>query len=119
VRLNAHVGCEFALALGGAVVSDWTIEILVPVIARTLCGGVSCFGDSAAVELPGTMGRSDIGADDALKVDLHCPFAKPIGKGGGGLNDQALVQVANAVTIENGCPKAFSDLQRLGFVGGM
>ena len=63
------------------------------------------------------MGGADIGADDALEMDLHRPFAESLGKACGGLDDQALVHVADAVAVENGGREAFGDPERLGFIG--
>jgi hypothetical protein len=72
MSLDAHVGREFPLALGGAVVADWTIEVLVTGVVRRLGGCVARFRDGAGVELPGAMRRSDEGSDDALQVLVHC-----------------------------------------------
>ncbi|AJD46281.1 filamentation induced by cAMP/death on curing-related protein (plasmid) [Rhizobium gallicum bv. gallicum R602sp] len=69
MRMDAHVGCELALALGSAVIADGTVEILVAGVGRSLGGGVTRLGDGPGVELAGTVGRSDIGTDDALEVE--------------------------------------------------
>src|SRR5690606_17823980 len=106
--LNAHVGGEFTLALRIAVIAD-RAEIVLAVVARALGGGVARFGDGAGIKLSSAMGRSDIGADDALEMDLHCPFAQALGEAGGGLDDQAFMHVADAVAVEDRGAKTFGD----------
>lgn len=76
VGLDTHVGREFPLALGGAIVADRTVEILVAGIVRCLGRCVARFTDGAGVELSGPVRRSDEGSDDALQMDLHCLFAQ-------------------------------------------
>jgi hypothetical protein len=48
------------------------------------------------VELAGAVRRSDISTDDPLQVDLHGAFTQAILERGGGLDDEPLVQVADA-----------------------
>lgn len=76
VGLDAHVGGELAFALCGTVIANRAIEILIAGIIGGLGRGVARFGDGSTVELPRSMGGSDISSDDALEVDLHRPLAK-------------------------------------------
>ena len=73
-----HVGREFSFALRGAVETDGTVEIFVAAVVGKLGGRVTRFGHRAGVELAGAVGRSDIGADDALQVDLHRALAQTV-----------------------------------------
>lgn len=106
VRLDRHVCGELALALGGAVEADDAVAILV---ARIACGfrrSVASLSDRAAVKLASTMGGSDIGTSDALEMDLHRKFSEAFSECIGGLDDQLLVEVADAVTIDDGQAEA-------------
>jgi len=117
VGLNTHVGRELPLALGGAIIADRPVEILVAGIVRCLGGCVARFGDGAGVELSGAMRRSDEGSDDPLQMDLHGLFAQAFGEAVGGLDDQPLMLAANAVAVDNRVAEALGDLQRLDRVG--
>lgn len=64
---DPHVGREFLLALGGAVIADGTVEILIAGVVRRLGCRVARLCNSAGVELPGAVGRSDKAPDDALQ----------------------------------------------------
>src|SRR6202171_3934920 len=78
VGLEGHVGREFTFALRSAVEADGTVEIFVAAVVGELGGRVTRFGDGAGVELAGAVGRSDIGPDDALEVDLHRALAQAV-----------------------------------------
>ena len=55
------------------------------------------------------MSGADIGSDDALQVDLHGAFAKSLVERFGRLDDQPLVQVADAVAVEDRGAEALGD----------
>ena len=47
------------------------------------------------------MGGTDIGADDALQMDLHGALAKAFAERIGSLDDHALVKLADAVAVDH------------------
>src|SRR3546814_5123496 len=59
VGLDTHVGRELPLALGGTIVSDRTVEVLVTSVIRRLGRCVARLCDGPGVELPGAMSRSE------------------------------------------------------------
>ena len=107
--LKAHVGREFALALGVAVKADRATAVLVASVIGEFGRGILGFGNRPGVELSGAMGGADIGADDALQVDLHGPIAQAVSQRIGSLDDETFVQVADAVAVEDREPKAFGN----------
>ena len=111
--LKGHVGGEFTLALRGAVKADRTADIFVPVVAGRFGRRIASFGDGAAVELAGAMSGTDIGADDALQVDLHGPFAKTLVERRGRVDDELFVQVADTVAVEDRKAEALGDERAL------
>jgi hypothetical protein len=109
VGLERHVGGELPLALGGAVEADRATDILVAIIAGGLGRRIAGLGHGAAVELAGAMSGTDIRSDDALQVDLHGAFAKSFVEGCGRVDDELLVQVADAVAVEDRQAEALGD----------
>ncbi|MNV81176.1 hypothetical protein D3C71_1748230 [compost metagenome] len=81
------------------------MEILVAGIRSALGGGVPRLGDGAGVELAGAMGRSDIGPDDALQMDLHGLLAQAFGEALGSVDDQPFMKAADAIAVDDCCPK--------------
>jgi hypothetical protein len=115
--VRAPVGRELALALRLAVEADGAVEVFVAGVVREFGSSLARLGHGAGVELAGAVRGADVGPDDALEVDLHRAVAEPVLEGVGGLDDEPLVQVANAVAVEDGEPEALGDAQRLRRVG--
>ena len=114
--LDTHVCCEFPLSVGGAVIADGSIEILVADIVCCLGCSVARVGDGFALELSGSVRRADKGADDTLEVDLHGSFAKAFAKSFCRLADEVLVEIADPVAVDHRGAKALGNLECLGAV---
>ena len=117
VRLHAHVGGEFTLALCLAIEADRTIEVLIAAVVGELGGRISRFSDCAGVELASTVRGADVSADDPLKVNLHCAFTQAVPERVGGFDDEPLMQIADAVAVLDRKAEAFGDVLRMCRVG--
>jgi hypothetical protein len=106
VRLKAHVGSEFALALGGARHPDRSVKVFVAgVICRLGCR-ITGLADRAGIELASAVRRADVGADDALQVDLHGAFLQPFRERGSRLGDEIGIGLTDTVAVEKGKAEA-------------
>jgi hypothetical protein len=97
--VRAPVGRELALALRLAVEADGAVEVFVAGVVGEFGSGLASLGHGAGVELAGAVRGADIGADNALEMDFHRAVAEAILEGFGGLDDESLVQVTNAVAV--------------------
>jgi hypothetical protein len=88
-----------ALALGLAVEADGSVSVFIADIVGKLGRGVARLGHGLRVELARAVGRADIGSGDALQVDLHRPVAQTLAQGLTGLDDEPLMQIADALAI--------------------
>ena len=103
--------------LRGAVEADGSVEIFIAVVVGELGGRVTRLGHRAGVELADNVGRSDIGADYALQMDLHLALTQPLLQRMSGFDDEPFVKVANAIAVEGGKAKTVGDAVGLRGVG--
>ena len=59
------------------------------------------------------MRRPDVCSDDPLKVDLHGAFTQAVLERVGGFDDEPLMQIADAVAVQDRKAEAFGDALRL------
>eukprot|EP00903_Cladosiphon_okamuranus_P022542 g20737.t1 len=115
--LKAHIGGKFAFALSCAVETDGTVQVLVTRIIGTFGCCVARLGHRLGIELAGAVGGADIGAYNALEMDLHGPVAEALIEGVGCIDDHLMMELADAVAVDDGKTEAFGDEGSLRTVG--